>query len=453
MDSKQSDRESVASKRSSRSSTSSAGSVTRARAKAEAAKARATFANKEAKAKLERAATEAKLQKEKAEKEAEYYKEKAAIEFELQLEKARKDAELEALASYREAASAEAEAAVWEDAMDNFVVLDEAGPSEKDKLERTSEYVQSQYELHSGETHPRTRSLRQAAMNASSQVSQLPTDETHQGYSSNPFSPTWQPPVSPKEPSYAKNITNPALANYGSENVQTPSAIKVERQVPRKETDHQTNINMRNAYSNNPPQPSLPHFISTASHGAPGAEHLAQFLARRDLVSSSLYKFDDNPENYRAWHSSYINATQGLGLTATEELDLMTKWLGRESSDQVRRLRSVHATNPVVALRRAWERLQECYAAPEVIERSLFNRLDHFPRLSGKEHTKLRELANLLMEVQGAKEDGYLPGLSYLDTARGIEPIVAKLPYGLQERWFNYALGKRLSNYSQVYRV
>lgn len=32
------------------------------------------------------------------------------------------------------------------------------------------------------------------------------------------------------------------------------------------------------------------------------------------------------------------------------------------------------------------------------------------------------------MELQCAKEDGYLPALSYLDTALGIEPIVAKLP-------------------------
>lgn len=245
MDGKQSDRDSVASKRSSRSSTSSAGSLTRARAKAEAAKARATFADQKAKAKLERATKEAKLQKEKAEREAEYHKEKAAIEFELQLEKARKDAELEALASYHEAAAAKAEAAVWEDAMDNFVILDEAGPSEKDKLERTSEYVQSQYDIYSGETHPRTKSLRQAAMNASSQVSQLPANETLE-YSYNPFLPTWQPPVRPKEPSYANNTTNPALANYGSENVQSPSAIKVESQVPRKKTDHQANTNMRN---------------------------------------------------------------------------------------------------------------------------------------------------------------------------------------------------------------
>lgn len=58
----------------------------------------------------------------------------------MHLEKARR-AELGALASHCKAAAAEA--AVLEVAMDNFVVLDEAGLSDKDKLEHTSEYVQS----------------------------------------------------------------------------------------------------------------------------------------------------------------------------------------------------------------------------------------------------------------------------------------------------------------------
>lgn len=41
------------------------------------------------------------------------------------------------------------------------------------------------------------------------------------------------------------------------------------------------------------------------------------------------------------------------------------------------------------------------------------------------------------MEMLSAKEDGYLPGLAYLDTARGIRPIVEKLPYTLQEKWIS----------------
>lgn len=39
------------------------------------------------------------------------------------------------------------------------------------------------------------------------------------------------------------------------------------------------------------------------------------------------------------------------------------------------------------------------------------------------------------MEIQAAKSGGLLPGLAYLDTSRGVNPIVEKLPYGLQERW------------------
>ncbi|KAI7808136.1 hypothetical protein IRJ41_016509 [Triplophysa rosa] len=362
MEAKRSDKISVASKRSLRSSAASTSSLTRARAKVEAARTRLAFAEQEAKAKIERAAKEADHQREKADREATY-----------QLEKTKKDAELEALTIRREAAIAEAEAAVWEaaDATENYVVLNEVGPSEEDKMERTVEYITSHFNPQSYKGHLSTDSPAQAAIKASQSPNQPPGNLSH---------------------------TN----------------------------------------SNRSTQPFYPQGAPTASHSGPTTEHLAQYLARRDLVSSSLYQFDDQPEQYRAWQSSYNSATQGLGLTATEELDLMTKWLGRESSNHVKRQRSVYITNPFIALMKVWERLQECYAAPEIIEKALFERLDNFPRVSGKEQVKLRELPDLLMEVQCAKEDDYLPALSYLDTAHVIEPIVAKLPYGLQEKWISF---------------
>ncbi len=86
-------------------------------------------------------------------------------------------------------------------------------------------------------------------------------------------------------------------------------------------------------------------------------------------------------ENYHEWESSYINATQGLGLTATEELELMTKWLSRESSDPVKHRGSVHITNPNIALKKTRECLQERYAVPKMIEKALFGLLDNYPRL------------------------------------------------------------------------
>lgn len=56
-----------------------------------------------------------------------------------------------------------------------------------------------------------------------------------------------------------------------------------------------------------------------------------------------------------------------------------------------------------------------------------------FPRF--RHQTKFSELGDLLMEIRGAKKEGYLTGLSYLDTSRGIGPIADKLPYGFQETW------------------
>ncbi|KAI4874288.1 hypothetical protein NFI96_026210, partial [Prochilodus magdalenae] len=156
---------------------------------------------------------------------------------------------------------------------------------------------------------------------------------------------------------------------------------------------------------------------------------------RRELVHSGLTKFSDHPESYWAWKSSFKNATEGLYLTASEELDLLIKWLGSQSSNHVMRIRAVYSTNPTVGLHKAWERLEECYGSPEVIERALLERVDNFPNVSQKDPVKLRELGDLLKELEAAKTQGYLPGLSYLDTARGVNPIVEKLPFGLQEKW------------------
>ncbi|GAA6084483.1 uncharacterized protein LOC113649181 [Tachysurus ichikawai] len=68
---------------------------------------------------------------------------------------------------------------------------------------------------------------------------------------------------------------------------------------------------------------------------------IARFLARRELVATGLTKFDDNPENFRAWESSFVNVTRDLQLSANKELDLLIKWLGKESSEHVKRIQAV----------------------------------------------------------------------------------------------------------------
>lgn len=99
----------------------------------------------------------------------------------------------------------------------------------------------------------------------------------------------------------------------------------------------------------------------------PPPDPLAQYLAQWDPVTSGLYQFNDKPENFCAWQSSFTNAVAEVSLTATQELHFMTKWLGKHSGEQVRRRRSVHINNPILAFNKACERLHDCYACPEII--------------------------------------------------------------------------------------
>ncbi|XP_036007876.1 uncharacterized protein LOC118567277 [Fundulus heteroclitus] len=83
----------------------------------------------------------------------------------------------------------------------------------------------------------------------------------------------------------------------------------------------------------------------------------------------------------------------------------------------------------------AWERLELTYGSAEAIENALFKRIDSFPKIINRDGPKLTKLGDLLMELQAAKAEGDLPGLAFLDTARGVNPIVQKLPSRLQDKW------------------
>ncbi|KAL0149829.1 hypothetical protein M9458_054877 [Cirrhinus mrigala] len=201
-------------------------------------------------------------------------------------------------------------------------------------------------------------------------------------------------------------------------------------------TPHPLNHSDSSSQKNIKPEPSSPACTHGASHDhSTSTGDLLKYLAHSSLVTSGLTAYDDQPMNYWAWKTSFLNAIADLDLSAAGELDLLTKYLGKESAEQVRRIKTVNIKDPATGLRMAWERLDEIYGSPEAIEQALFNKLENFPKVTMKDPRRLRELADVLSELQAAKEDKYLAGLSYLDTSRGIRPIIEKFPYNLQEKW------------------
>ncbi|KAM4041676.1 uncharacterized protein ACNLHF_012665 [Anomaloglossus baeobatrachus] len=208
--------------------------------------------------------------------------------------------------------------------------------------------------------------------------------------------------------------------------------------------------------------PGTSHPFTPGSPYAPGASRVvvatsgeksdmsefARFMVTRELINTSLTKFDDRAESYRAWKATFKAAIANLNLTAEQELDLLIKWLGPGSTNRIKSLRTVYVGQAEAGLAAAWQRLERTFGSAEAIEKALFKRLQDIPKINLKEVHKLQDLSDLLMELELAKRDLRLSGLCYLDTAHGVNPIVVKLPYSLQEKW-----ATSVSSYKRVHDV
>lgn len=150
---------------------------------------------------------------------------------------------------------------------------------------------------------------------------------------------------------------------------------------------------------------ALKHSILDTTHHTQAVKSemtdFVKFMVRRELVNTGLTKFDDHPENYRSWRSSFKNLINDLNISASEELDLLAKWLGSKSSEYMKTFRSVNANDPSIGLKLVWERLEECYGNPVVIVEALLNKARNFPKISNTDNQKLRELGDLLIELVG----------------------------------------------------
>ena len=177
----------------------------------------------------------------------------------------------------------------------------------------------------------------------------------------------------PISPSPSDNIHMHKSANMPV--LQATASLHVgERQEGDSENRHASNGQYPSA------SPRCHHEWSCHSQERQGMTDFVRFFAGRELVSTGLLAFDDRPESYRACRSSFLNAIRGLDLSPSEEIDLLAKWLRSESSDHVKRIRAVNVNQPERGLRLVWNRLEECYGSPEVIDSVLFEDLMSSPK-------------------------------------------------------------------------
>lgn len=147
--------------------------------------------------------------------------------------------------------------------------------------------------------------------------------------------------------------------------------------------------------------------------------------------------FNDSPELFLSWKATFQNIISEMDVSPVEEIDLLIKWLGPESSRQAKALRAAKAGDPNTCLQMIWERLNERFGSPEMIRAVIDKTLATFEKIKpGKDMNRLYDLADLVTEIGALKEDArYSVLLGYYDSPSGVTPIVNKLPNFLREKW------------------
>ncbi|XP_062592960.1 uncharacterized protein LOC134254474 [Saccostrea cucullata] len=200
--------------------------------------------------------------------------------------------------------------------------------------------------------------------------------------------------------------------------------------------------------------PLVPEFKPQANHrsGTMNSQfsEFSKFLLKKELLMSRLKNYNDKPESFAAWKATFQSVMRELDVSTEEEVDLLIKYLGPESSKHANSIKTANFSNPAKGLSRIWERLNDRYGSPEMVEFALKQKLANVPKLTNKDNKKLFELSDFLSEIEAVKDNiEYSALLAYFDTSSGVVPIVNKLPHAIQEKWTTHAVNfKRKHNVS-----
>ncbi|CAG2227238.1 unnamed protein product [Mytilus edulis] len=133
----------------------------------------------------------------------------------------------------------------------------------------------------------------------------------------------------PQIPSIVNTVSTsvpqiPSIVNTVSTSVpQIPSVVNTVF------TSLSSQPNIQPSLSQYPLQPNA-NFTNSLLHDA--MTDITRFMYRKDFLLSRFTNFDDKPETYESWRASFQSVTRELGVTPFEEMDLLVKWLGTESS-------------------------------------------------------------------------------------------------------------------------
>ncbi|CAC5399848.1 unnamed protein product [Mytilus coruscus] len=199
--------------------------------------------------------------------------------------------------------------------------------------------------------------------------------------------------VLPDQPPLDSKSKTAAYINHVQQQI---SSIHID-----KDNTHSTHINQENTHVSGTLDPHANSFIPrknviadthvSDNHPYPSDRTLAtdftRFLLKRDLLMSRFNIFNDKPEYYPSWKDSFKKIVKEIDADdSSEEIDILLKWTGPSSKTHVQSIKAANTNNPPRALKLIWERLNERYGSPELIDSALKTKLAAFPRITNKDY-------------------------------------------------------------------
>ena len=165
---------------------------------------------------------------------------------------------------------------------------------------------------------------------------------------------------------------------------------------------------------------------------------MTQYLLKKELLINRLTIFNGERQAYSLWRRTFKSVVKEFEIQPEEEIDLLLKYAGAQSKRFIESIRLSNDNDMQRGIALIWERLNERFDAPEMVESSVRDKIKFFPRLVEKDKERWYDFLDILLEIESLKEDPkHSPLFAGYDTSAGLVSLVRKLPQKVQEKWVN----------------
>ena len=126
-----------------------------------------------------------------------------------------------------------------------------------------------------------------------------------------------------------------------------------------------------------------------------------EFMARRELISNKIEKFNDRPENYHTWRGSFKNMIAVVKISPSEHLFLIIEYTTKESKRLAQRLRNAYIDNPGEGLKEVWYKLGERFGSNSVVTQVHLQKINSFPKRGMQDNKQPQKFGDLQPRPQG----------------------------------------------------